>query len=226
MRSDLRSIIGPTAPEVQPASRRARIGNQPMLVALAVLCLGLMLSVGLAIGQLGKGDAPSGGVPQQIIGPKAVVVRDYPDQKWLTYYEEHASLLGDPQWSERPYDIWSACMGFTNYVVCHDPSRSVNGTAWEFQPLLLGTKSLPRDVGPNARAELAPAVQAYLSQLQEHNDPWYWLGAVQTTALCPVGTGTCYQTFQRQVLTWPNGSASADAVHLSPLGLAIQPATP
>jgi hypothetical protein len=161
-------------------------------------------------------------VPQEVVGPQRVVLGDYPDRAWLSYYRASRRWLGDPRWGERPHDLFASCVGFTNYVVCHNPDAKAAGTSWEFLPLLLGEQHLPRGVAPQLDAPLAPAVRAYLSRLEADGQDWlYWLGRVVSPAYCPQGGGECFQVFQRQVLRWPAGSSDPVGVRVSPLGLDV-----
>ncbi|TAK36765.1 MAG: hypothetical protein EPO21_01515 [Chloroflexota bacterium] len=213
--SDLRSY--PSS-----ASTRRSAPSRPLLVGGAVLAM--VLVVGLAItitrpsSEMVVMSPPNIAVEQ--VGAKKVPLRDYPDRPWLSYWKTNSSFLGDPLWSERPFDVHASCVGFTNYVVCLNPDPEVQGTTWQFLPLLLGTSQLPAGLATQLDAPLAPIVSGYIAALQAQGTDWlYWLGRVISPAFCPQEQGECFQVFQRQVLHWSRVSADPKDVRLSPLGL-------
>jgi hypothetical protein len=191
-----------------------------------------LLPVGLGLGVVGlavfgailctrEAPAPPApvGVEQEVVGQNKVVLRDYQERKWLSYFRDHSVMLSDPIWGERPYGIHSSCMGFVNYIVCRSIDPKDWGTIWEFQPLLLGTAYLPPGVQPNDKAELAYIVSQFVSDLERQGvDRFYWLGHVISPAFCSDKDGICYQVFQRQVVKWQNGATQISEVSISPLG--------
>jgi hypothetical protein len=194
----------------------------PAAAGAAVLALVLVIVVQALWARPAPAPLPPPSVPQEVVGPQRVVLGDYPDRGWLSYYRANRRWLGDPRWGERPHDLFASCVGFTNYVVCHNPDPKAAGTAWEFLPLLLGEQHLPTGAAPQLDAPLAPAVRAYLSRLEADGEDWfYWLGRVVSPAYCPPEGGECFQVFQRQVLRWPAGNSDPGGVRVSPLGLDV-----
>jgi hypothetical protein len=166
---------------------------------------------------------PPATVPQERIGTKRVVLGDYPDRPWLSYYRAHKSWLGDPQWGERPFGVQANCVGFTYYIVCQSADPRLKGSTWEFLPLLLGEQQMPHGATRQLDAPLAPAVHAYIARLLATGEDWqYWLGRVVSPAYCPADPdaagGSCFQVFQRQILRWSADSQDPADVRLSPLG--------
>ncbi len=223
-RSDMRVEPDRPAPPVKSEARQDSRKGVPWyglaipVGAAAVFVLGTVIA-----GRAEPVSKPVPGVPQEAVGQHRVVLRDFPNRGWLSFYRENSDWLGEPLWGERPYDIWPSCVGFTNYVICHNPDSTAAGTVWEFAPQLLGTASLPPGQAPDPRAALSPAVQAYVARLiSEGIDHWYRLGAVQSPAFCPSGKGECFQVFQLQVLRWPAGNDDPLQVRITPLGLAAK----
>lgn len=223
--SDLRTNGRASTVAVGGTSRR-----QPSLSA-AFLVVGLLVALLLAALIWHTRPVPATepellpGVRQALAGANRVLLRDYPDRTWLSYWEQNRVWLGDPVWPERQEGVYSSCVGFELYVVCRSSNPRDWGTVWEYQPLLLGTLSLPPGVLPNPQAEIAPIVHGYIQQLQEDGqDPWYWLGAIQSPRYCPPGAGECLQYFQRQVLRWKTSATKPEEVMLSRLGAEYQSA--
>ncbi len=195
-------------------SQKHRLWLASGLTSVTLLSLLLVLA-----GRPQQTTAQLSGIPQEVIGPNRVVMRNYPDRAWLSYYKSNAGWVGEPLWGERPFDIWASCYGFQNSVVCHNTDPAVVGSVWEYLPQPLGTRSLMSGQVPNPRAELAPIVQDYIALLQRKGeDHWYRLGAVQAPAYCPEGDGDCYQVFQLQVLRWSKSSTDPSDVRISQLG--------
>src|SRR6266511_5974340 len=89
--------------------------NTSILIVVAVGVAVIVLALGVPA-QLnrptGRGDALRPAIQEETIGSERVLLRDFPDRSWLTYYKVNAERLGEPRWSERPYDIYASCMGF------------------------------------------------------------------------------------------------------------------
>jgi hypothetical protein len=215
------------SPESPAAPPPRRFPGPGLLLAGAVfIVLILVLARAWPGGQPAPDTLPAAtpNLPHQAFGPQRIVLRDYPDRAWLSYYQGHAAWLGLPVWGERPYGLAADCVGFTNYVVCHNLDQSVRGTLWEFLPALLGTQQLPAGTIAQLDAPLAPVVQNYLAGLEHAHQDWlYWLGRVISPAFCSEGSGECFQVFQRQVVRWPRGTEDPRQVRLSPLGLRARP---
>ena len=218
-------------PATSPAGAspsQAALATSAPLVVLGLVATGLAVLVVILWLTRSPSESPAG-FPSYSDRPHSTVngvtLVDYRDRAWLSYYERNAVLLGKPLVSERPYGQCPTAIVFENFIVCHVADLETQGTAWEFLPVLLGSmQQLPAGISGDSTAELAPIVQAYLADLDARQiDRWYWLGQVQSPAFCPPGKGSCFQVFQRQVLTWSASAAPDDvaAVRISALGAAV-----
>jgi len=211
--ADLRNngpvVSGKPAKASKPQKRRL-----VFILTIAVLLAGVVIYLLIP---KGKTPEPIPGVLQEVVGKNKVLLRDFENRKWLTYWKEYAEMLGDPLESERPLGTQSSCIRFVFHIVCHSNNQSQKGTIWEFQPLLLGVSYLPPTIQPNDQAELAPIVQSYMMSLEQKGiDRFYFLGAVQSPAFCV--DNQCMQVFQRAVLTWNSGSVRPEDIKRERLG--------
>jgi hypothetical protein len=195
---------GPVAYKRPPKASKPK--GQPALI----LALGLLFCSVVVILVIPKERIPEPipGLPQEVVGKNKILLIDYEDRKWLSYWRQNKEMLGDPIFAEKPLYTEYNCVGFENYLVCWKADMSLRGSIWQFQPMLLGMQYLPITSRPDDKAALDPLVQRYIIMLEQKGvDSFYWLGMVQSQANC-YSDGNCIQIFQRQMLTWKKGDTN------------------